>query len=129
VDAHHISLIVVDDGKGFKWAAVTDKFVSGTAHGVEGMKERTALLGGTFKIQSQEGKGTVVRVDVPLPRRSSNTAPGPEAPPSVVVERSGTSSALAAVGSALARLGEQADETYTGEGSNPTPPKETSGGG
>src|SRR5439155_408667 len=82
---------------------VTDKFVRGDAHGVEGMKERTALLGGTFKIHSQEGKGTQIRVEIPIPRRPS--APSPTDARSlesddVLVERSGTSSALAAEGSA-----------------------------
>lgn len=108
VDTHHISLKVVDDGRGFSWPEVTDKFARGDAHGVEGMKERTALLGGSFKIHSQEGKGTVIRVEIPLPRRSATTEARGRETEDVVVERTGTSSALAAVGSALARLGEQA---------------------
>jgi signal transduction histidine kinase/CheY-like chemotaxis protein len=101
-DGHQISLKIVDDGQGFKWPEVTDKFYRGESHGVEGMKERTALLGGTFHIHSQEGAGTVVRVDIPLRRPGGDEVSGRS---NLVVE----SSTLAAVGHALARLGEQAE--------------------
>jgi len=37
--------------------------------GLLGMRERTALLGGSFDIAGRPGKGTVMTVQVPLPRR------------------------------------------------------------
>jgi len=118
VDAHKIAVKVVDDGKGFRWLDVSDKFTRGESHGLEGMKERTALLGGTFKITSQEGKGTVIRVEIPIPRKPLAAASSMrDSLEDVVVERTGTSSALAAVGSALARLGEQAGEGLDSSGS------------
>lgn len=57
-----VSLVVRDDGQGFD---------ASTAHegryGVLGMRERARLLGGTLRIEGRAGRGTVVRVVVPLP--------------------------------------------------------------
>jgi len=119
-DGLQVSLKIVDDGQGFKWPEVTDKFFRGESHGVEGMKERTALLGGTFHMQSQEGAGTVVRVDIPLPRHGvvEGASQSGGRGGGIVVE----SSALAAVSHALARLGEQAlDEPEEGSPTGPQP--------
>lgn len=111
-DGHQCSLRLADNGIGFKWLEVTDKFYRGESHGVEGMKERAALLGGTFRIQSREGEGTVVHVDIPVPK----TAVAHERPGS---DRGATgSSALAAVGNALARLGQQALGDAVDEGAS-----------
>jgi nitrate/nitrite-specific signal transduction histidine kinase len=35
------------------------------------MQERVRLVNGAFHIDSREGKGTTVRVDLPLPRQAS----------------------------------------------------------
>jgi signal transduction histidine kinase len=107
IDAHQVSLAITDDGIGFSWSQMTDKFLRGDAHGVEGMKERTALLGGTFRIDSEEGKGTTVRVDIPLPRDGPGSAVARPAAESFVT-RSVGSAELAAVSETLTRLGEQA---------------------
>jgi signal transduction histidine kinase len=37
--------------------------------GILGMQERVRLVEGTFYVDSREGKGTVLRVDLPLPRQ------------------------------------------------------------
>jgi len=39
--------------------------------GLLGMKERAALVGGTFKVSGQRGKGTVVSVHIPLDRSTA----------------------------------------------------------
>ena len=54
-------LSVADDGRGFD---VTDVAVRGRRLGLTSMEERAAELGGTLAIDSAEGKGTRVRLEV-----------------------------------------------------------------
>ena len=57
-----LQVSVRDDGKGFDPQATETE-----GHlGLEGMRERVELLGGTFYIWSALGQGTVVRADIPL---------------------------------------------------------------
>ena len=58
-----VALQVEDDGSGFDPAAVQR---TGAAMGLFTMRERIALLGGTFDIQSTPTKGTIVRARIPL---------------------------------------------------------------
>lgn len=58
----HIVLSIEDDGKGFEKQHSEDK----RTLGILGMKERTAMMGGTYIINSIPGKGTTVIVSVPL---------------------------------------------------------------
>ena len=51
---------VVDDGRGFDLEAVKGGV------GIEGVRERASLIGGNAEICSELGKGTTVRVEVPL---------------------------------------------------------------
>ncbi len=62
--ASDIELEIVDRGIGFD-PAVTDLNLS---TGVSGMRERTTLLGGTFRISSTPESGTVIRAALPLDR-------------------------------------------------------------
>ena len=57
---HRLRITVQDDGKGF------DPSVE-TGMGSLGMEERVVRLGGTFKIDSERGRGTLVSVELPLP--------------------------------------------------------------
>jgi PAS domain S-box-containing protein len=60
-----ISLIVEDDGKGFKPSekvVITD---NDRGIGLFGMKERAEIIGGSFEIESSVGIGTTVYVRVP----------------------------------------------------------------
>ncbi len=57
-----LQVSVRDDGRGFDpQTAQTEGHL-----GLEGMRERVELLGGTFYIWSAIGQGTVVRADIPL---------------------------------------------------------------
>lgn len=58
---------VADDGKGFPASRRPARLKPGAGMGIAGMKERAALLGGFFTLESRPGKGTVVRVRVPAP--------------------------------------------------------------
>jgi len=57
-----LQVAVRDDGKGFDTHATETE-----GHlGLEGMRERVEILGGTFYVWSAVGEGTVVRADMPL---------------------------------------------------------------
>jgi signal transduction histidine kinase len=57
-----LQVTVRDDGKGFDPRATETE-----GHlGLEGMRERVEILGGTFYVWSAVGQGTVVRADIPL---------------------------------------------------------------
>lgn len=57
-----LALTIHDNGKGFD----TNKVNKKKTLGLLGMKERTLMMGGTYSISSQPGKGTIVVVSVPL---------------------------------------------------------------
>jgi signal transduction histidine kinase len=59
---NQVVLIVEDDGVGFIPADST-----GLDHlGLFGMHERIEMLGGKLTVESSPGKGTMVRVEVPI---------------------------------------------------------------
>lgn len=62
MDNKFILLKVKDNGKGFE----PDKIGNKKTLGLLGMKERTLMMGGDFKISSKPGKGTLLAVTVPL---------------------------------------------------------------
>lgn len=55
-----VSLIVADNGSGFTFAE------EGKGLGLSGMRERALLVGGRLDIDSRPGKGTTVRLEVPV---------------------------------------------------------------
>ena len=61
-DGERVRLVVEDDGAGFDPANL-----SAADHvGLAGMRERLELLGGSLRIESSKGRGTVVSARVPL---------------------------------------------------------------
>lgn len=57
-----VEMRIRDNGRGI----ATSQASAPGSLGLLGMKERAALIGGTFRITGQRGKGTVVSVQVPL---------------------------------------------------------------
>ncbi len=57
---------VRDDGKGFDVERTSHNRAEGGL-GLLGIRERVGLLGGVLVIKSQQGKGTELRIEVPLP--------------------------------------------------------------
>jgi signal transduction histidine kinase len=57
-----IKLEISDQGKGFSMTADN----KGASLGLTGMRERVLLMNGTFEVWSEPGKGTRVRVSLPL---------------------------------------------------------------
>ncbi len=66
-------LTVQDDGKGFAPSLETGL-------GILGMQERVISLAGTMKLDSHPGRGTVIRIDLPLPRRAPAAQPSGQRP-------------------------------------------------
>jgi signal transduction histidine kinase len=59
-EGDHISLRVIDNGKGFDTSTVSGK----RTLGLLGMRERSLLIGGECRIESVPGRGTTVSVQV-----------------------------------------------------------------
>jgi signal transduction histidine kinase len=58
---HRIELVVRDNGKGFDPNGRSYKDNTGQGLGLDSMRERAQLSGGTFSLKSGRGKGTTVR--------------------------------------------------------------------
>ena len=61
-----LHLVVRDDGRGFDVAVARARATSGASQGVLSMQERAALVGGELEIDSAAGRGTTIRVRLPL---------------------------------------------------------------
>jgi signal transduction histidine kinase len=64
-------LRIRDNGRGVTATEVVDP----RAMGLLGMRERAALVGGTFQIAGRRGKGTTIVVRVPLNRQELKPVP------------------------------------------------------
>jgi two-component system sensor histidine kinase UhpB len=65
--ASSIITVIEDDGQGFDVADEVNRSreVLGGGTGILGMRERVALLGGYFNIQSTPGQGTALSIEIP----------------------------------------------------------------
>jgi signal transduction histidine kinase len=61
----HLLAEIEDNGIGFRVEKVMSR--PSESIGLMGIEERVALLGGKTEIKSQPGKGTRIRVELPLP--------------------------------------------------------------
>jgi two-component system, NarL family, sensor histidine kinase DevS len=74
-DEREVQILVADDGSGFAVSDVAAGF------GLIGMRERVALVGGVFSVESSPGHGTRIAATVPAARR-------PPAEPELAVQAS-----------------------------------------
>jgi PAS domain S-box-containing protein len=65
-----VRLVVRDDGRGFDTEAALRSSVRRGRLGLQGMRERVLMLGGSLSVLSQRGKGTTVSVTVPAAGRA-----------------------------------------------------------
>ncbi len=65
-----ITLIVEDDGGGFKVAKRSTSREAGHGFGLIGMQERTSLISGVLEIESAPGSGTSILVTIPINNES-----------------------------------------------------------
>jgi signal transduction histidine kinase len=63
---NQLELAVRDDGRGFDVGAMSARRSNTEAIGLMGMRERAMLLGGQVSIRSAKGRGTEIRLTVPL---------------------------------------------------------------
>ncbi|MCA1567610.1 MAG: PAS domain S-box protein [Acidobacteria bacterium] len=63
---HDVIVIIEDDGRGFDVEGLLATPDAPRRMGLLGMKERTALVGGTLNIESAPGAGTTIFVRIPL---------------------------------------------------------------
>jgi signal transduction histidine kinase len=67
-----LRLVVQDNGRGFASDATGQPRSTGRGFGLISMRERTELLGGTFQIESNAGKGTTIMSIVPCEAGADN---------------------------------------------------------
>ena len=61
------NVAIEDDGVGFEQAKVMVSLDPTTQRGLTSIKEKSSFLGGSFKIRSNPGRGTVVLLRLPIP--------------------------------------------------------------
>jgi PAS domain S-box-containing protein len=66
VEEEKVIGLIRDEGRGFG-----EESRGGAGLGLLGMQERAAMVGGRLSIESQRGKGTLVRVELPVERQRS----------------------------------------------------------
>jgi hypothetical protein len=64
----YLNLMIKDNGKGFFYDSqqLHLKNLARKMNGIRGMKERAELLGGTFTISAEPGKGAIIQLEIPL---------------------------------------------------------------
>ena len=64
----YLNLMIKDNGKGFYFDSqqLHLKNLARKMNGIRGMKERAELLGGTFSISAEPGKGSIIELEIPL---------------------------------------------------------------
>jgi signal transduction histidine kinase len=63
---HRVELTVQDNGTGFFWTEAVARKAPWGGLGLLSIKARTELSGGSFEIESANGKGTIIRASWPL---------------------------------------------------------------
>jgi signal transduction histidine kinase len=71
-----VDLTIRDDGRGFDPQGTFDP--SAGHFGILGMQERAARIGGTFRLESRPGAGTLVEISAPVPQSKRTHPPGME---------------------------------------------------
>jgi PAS domain S-box-containing protein len=61
-----LELVILDDGVGFDVNRTFEQAAGSGRLGLLGMRERVQILGGSLEVHSQPGRGTRIRVSVPL---------------------------------------------------------------
>jgi PAS domain S-box-containing protein len=67
-----LRLLIKDDGRGFNLRGVSER--PSNHLGIEGMRQRASMLGGTLEIKSGPSQGTLVEVRVPLAEKPADEA-------------------------------------------------------
>jgi signal transduction histidine kinase len=68
VEDHSLDIVVADNGKGFEGAAERD------GYGLKNLSARLTKVGGSCRVESHTGGGTVVKIHLPLPAPAGTMA-------------------------------------------------------
>ena len=68
----HLSIEIIDDGKGFNVTKTLQSSTADSKMGLTGIKQRAEWLGGSLILESNESSGTSVVVRLPLSYATSN---------------------------------------------------------
>jgi PAS domain S-box-containing protein len=71
-ESDELTLTIVDDGRGFDAAGI--RYVGGGL-GLQSIEERARLLHGSVRIETGPGRGTTVRIAIPMAMSSRNARP------------------------------------------------------
>jgi signal transduction histidine kinase len=66
-----IQLVIRDNGQGFDMSEARSRGATARGLGLESMRERVELAGGSFTMESTKGTGTTIRASWPVEQRSS----------------------------------------------------------
>jgi signal transduction histidine kinase len=66
-----IRLAIEDNGRGFDVSEAISRGATTRGLGLDSMRERTELAGGSFTIEADKGRGTIIRASWPVERPSS----------------------------------------------------------
>lgn len=65
-DGYRFTMIIQDDGKGFNVEESKERAKARGSHGLSNLSDRARMIDGVTEIISEPGKGTIVRVTIPL---------------------------------------------------------------
>ena len=63
---HQVCLFVEDNGRGFEVEGIMSRRGRTRGLGLASMEERARMIGGSFKLVSQPGAGTTIKIEVPF---------------------------------------------------------------
>jgi len=69
-----VKLVVRDDGVGFDVTKTLAQAAARGHLGLLGMKERAQILGGSLEVDSEPGRGTRLRISLPVPESAAELA-------------------------------------------------------
>jgi signal transduction histidine kinase len=62
-----LNIFIADNGKGFDVSKIGELNINDEdVFGINSIKQRTELLGGSFNIKSEIGRGTIINVKLPI---------------------------------------------------------------
>ena len=64
--SNKLGVTIADDGRGFDVSSVTQNYEGRGSYGMVNLRERVAVAEGEYKINSVIGKGTEIRIEIPL---------------------------------------------------------------
>jgi signal transduction histidine kinase len=69
-----VSLSIRDNGRGFDMNTVSASEPNSLGYGLSGIAERVRILAGTVTIESHPGRGTTLKIEIPVPASKNETA-------------------------------------------------------